>query len=147
MPRKHISENSGMTRLQFLILVVMVVVIGGLSFPPWLEYRKVGTADIDVETIAVAIKKYFRHTEHYPTSLDALVTDPGLEGWRGNYLESIPETPWGGSYVLLQDTYKVGIARDHPGVPEKYRVGGVAEISRVYHADARLGEQYWFSND
>ena len=144
MLRKHISENSGMTRLQFLILVVMVVVIGGLSFPPWLEYRKVGTADIDVETIAVAIKKYFRHTEHYPTSLDALVTDPGLEGWRGNYLESIPETPWGGSYVLLQDTYKVGIARDHPGVPEKYRVGGVAEISRVYHADARLGEKYWW---
>ena len=114
MLRKHISENSGMTRLQFLILVVMVIVIGVLSFPPWLEYRKVGTADIDVETIAVAIKKYFRHTEHYPTSLDALMTDPGLEGWRGNYLESIPETPWGGSYVLLQDTYKVGIARTTP---------------------------------
>ena len=144
MLRKYISENSGMTRLQFLILVVMVVVIGGLSFPPWLEYRKVGTADIDVETIAVAIKKYFRHTEHYPTSLDALMTDPGLEGWRGNYLESIPETPWGGSYVLLQDTYKVGIARYHLRVPEKYRVGGVAEISRVYHADARLGEKYWW---
>lgn len=144
MLRKHISKNSGITRLQFLILVVMVVVIGVLSFPPWLEYRKVGTADIDVETIAVAIKKYFRHTEHYPTSLDALMTDPGLEGWRGSYLESIPETPWGGSYVLLQDTYKVGIARDHPRVPEKYRVGGVAEISRVYHADARLGEKYWW---
>ncbi len=144
MPRKHISKNNRMTRLQFLILVIIVVVIGGLSFPPWLEYRKVGTADVDVETIAVAIKKYFRHTGDYPTSLDALLTDPGLEGWRGNYLESIPETPWGGSYVLLQDTYKVGIARDHPRVPEKYRVGGVAEISRVYHADARLGEKYWW---
>jgi len=133
-----------MTRLQFLILVIIVVVIGGLFFPPWLEYRKVGTADVDVETIAVAIKKYFRHTGDYPTSLNVLTIDPGLEGWRGNYLESIPETPWGGSYVLLQDTYKVGIARDHSGVPEKYRVGGVAEISRVYHADARLGEKYWW---
>ena len=133
-----------MTRLQFLILVIIVVVIGGLSFPPWLEYRKVGTADVDVETIAIAIKKYFRHTGDYPTSLNVLMTDPGLEGWRGSYLESIPETPWGDSYVLLQDIYKVGIAWDHSGVPEKYRVGGVAEISRVYHADARLGEKYWW---
>ena len=113
MLRKNITENSGMTRLQLLILVVIVIVIGALSFPPWLEYRKVGTADIDVETIAIAIKKYFRHTGDYPTSLDALVTDPGVEGWRGNYLESLPETPWGGGYVLLQDTYKIGIAKDH----------------------------------
>ena len=144
MLRKNISENSGITRLQLLILVIMVVVIGGLSFPPWLEYRKVSTADIDVETIAVAIKKYFRHTGSYPTSLGALVADPGVKGWRGNYLESPPETPWGGSYVLLQDTYKVGIAKDHPRAPEKYRVSGIAEISRVYHADARLGEKYWW---
>jgi type II secretory pathway pseudopilin PulG len=141
---KNISENSGMTRLQLLILVIIVVVIGVLSFPPWLEYRKVSTADIDVETITVAIKKYFRHTESYPTSFDALVKDPGIEGWRGNYLESIPETPWGGRYVLFQDAYKVAIAKDHPRVPEKYRVGGIAEISRVYHADAHLGEKYWW---
>lgn len=144
MLRKDISENSGMTRLQLLILVIIVVVVGVFSFPPWLEYRKVSTADIDVETIAMAIKKYFRHTGSYPTRLDALVMDPGIEGWRGNYLESVPETPWGGRYVLLQDTYKVGIAKDHPRVPEKFQIGGVAEISRVYHADARLGEKYWW---
>ena len=144
MVRRNISENSGMTLLQLLILVIVVVVIGVFSFPPWLEYRKVGTADIDVETLAVAIHKYFKHTGSYPASLEALVTDPGVEGWRGNYLESIPETPWGGRYVLLQDVYKVGIAKAHRGVPEKYRVGGIAEISRVYHVDAHLGEKYWW---
>jgi hypothetical protein len=144
MQQKNISENSGMTRLQLLILVILFVVIGVFSFPPWLEYRKVSTADIDVETIAVAIKKYVRHTGSYPTGLDSLVADPSIEGWRGNYLETIPETPWGGRYVLLQETYKVGIAKDHPRVPEKYRFGGIAEISRVYHADAHLGEKYWW---
>ena len=144
MLRKNINENGGMTWLQLLILIVIVVVIGVLSLPPWLEYRKVGTADVDVETIAVAIKKYHRHTGEYPTGLDALITDPDVEGWRGSYLESIPETPWGGNYVLHQDTYKVGIAESHPRVPEKYRIGGVAEISRVYYADAQLGEKYWW---
>ncbi|RKU12993.1 hypothetical protein C6503_16485 [Candidatus Poribacteria bacterium] len=144
MLQNNIIKNGGMTRLQLLILIALTAVIGVLSFPPWLEQRKVSTADIDVETVAVAIKKYYRHTGSYPTSLDALVTDPGVDGWRGNYLESVPETPWGGRYVLLQDSYKVGIAKNHPRAPEKYRIGGVAEISRVYHADARLGEKYWW---
>ena len=144
MLRKNIKKNSGMTRLQLLILVIITMGIVALSFPPWQEYRKGGTADIDVETIAVAIQKYFKHTGGYPTNLDALVKNSGVKGWRGNYLESIPETPWGGNYVLHQDTYKVGIAKDHLRVPEKYRIGGVAEISRVYHADARLGEKYWW---
>ena len=144
MLQNNIIKNSGMTRLQLLILIAITAVIGVLSFPPWLEHRKVSTADIDVETLAVAIKKYYRHTESYPKSLDALVTDPGVEGWRGNYLESVPETPWGGRYVLLPESYKVGIAKNHRRVPEKYQVGGVAEISRVYHADAHLGEKYWW---
>ncbi len=138
------NNNSGMTRLQLLILVVLVIIIGVLSYPPWSEYRKATQADIDVETIATAIKKYFRHTLTYPTDLNQLVTDPSIDGWRGNYLESVPETPWGGNYVLIQDSYKVGIAKDHPKVPTKYKLGGIAEISKVYHTDAVQGEKYWW---
>lgn len=138
------NKNSGMTRIQLLILIAIVIVIGVLSYPPWAEYRKVSQADIDVETVAIAIKKYFRHTETYPTRLEQLVTDPGVDGWRGNYLESVPETPWGGKYVLIQESYKVGLGKDHPRVPMKYRLGGIAEISKVYHADAVEGEKYWW---
>ena len=133
-----------MTRIQLLILVVLIIIIGVLTYPPWSEYRKVTQADIDVETIAIAVKKYFRHTQTYPIDLDQLVTDPRVDGWRGNYLESVPETPWGGNYVLIQDSYKVGIAKDHPKVPTKYKLGGIAEISKVYHADAIQGEKYWW---
>ena len=133
-----------MTRIQLIILVALLIIIGVLSYPPWAEYRKVSQADIDVETLATAIKKYYRHTQTYPISLDQLVTDPGVEGWRGTYLESVPITPWGGNYVLMPKTYKVGIARDHPRVPTKYQLGGVAEISKVYHADAVQGEKYWW---
>ena len=75
MLQKNINENGGMTRLQLLILVIIAIIIVALSFPPWQEYRKVSTADIDVETIAVAIQKYFKHTGEYPTNLDALVKD------------------------------------------------------------------------
>ena len=139
MPR-----NSGMTRIQLIILVALIIVIGVLSYPPWAGYRKVSQADIDVEILSTAIKKYYRHTQTYPTQLEQLVTDPGVDGWRGAYLESIPNTPWGGNYTLMPKVYKIGIAKDHPRVPEKYQLGGIAEISKVYHYDAVQGEKYWW---
>ncbi len=138
------NENSGMTRIQLLILLLIVIVIGVFSYPPWAEYRKVSQADVDVEVIAIAIKKYYKHTQTYPTNLEQLVTDPGVDGWRGTYLKSVPKTPWGRNYALIQETYKIGIAKNHPRVPAKYRIGGIAEISRVYHADAAQGEKYWW---
>ena len=95
MIQKNINENGGMTLLQLLILVIIAIIIGALSFPPWREYRKVSAADIDVETIAIAIQKYVKHTGRYPTNLDALVTNPGVEGWRGNYLESVSRDTMG----------------------------------------------------
>ncbi|MCY4404603.1 MAG: type II secretion system protein GspG [Candidatus Poribacteria bacterium] len=133
-----------MTRIQLIILVALIIIIGALSYPPWAQYRKVSQADIDVEILATAIKKYYRHTQTYPTTLDQLVTDPDVDGWRGTYLQTVPKTPWGGNYVLMPKTYKVGIEKDHPRVPAKYRLGGIAEISKVYHADAKQGEKYWW---
>ena len=138
------NRNIGMTRIQFIILVALIIVIGVVSYPPWNQYRKVSQADIDVEMLAIAIKKFYKHTLTYPTSLEQLITDPGVDDWRGRYVETIPETPWGGNYSLIQDKYKIGIAPDHPRVPEKYRIGGIAEISKVYHIDATTGEQYWW---
>ena len=129
---------------KMLILLALAIVMFALAFPPWREYRNVSQADVDVETLAIAIKKYFRHTQQYPENLEQLVTDPGVEGWRGTYLASVPKTPWGGTYVLLPNAYKVGIVKGHPRVPSKYQLGGIAEISRVYHVDARLGEKYWW---
>ena len=133
-----------MTRIQLIILIALVIVIGVLSYPPWAEYRKVSQADVDVEILATAIKKYYRHTQTYPTQLEQLVSDPGVDGWRGTYLQSIPKTPWGGNYTLMPKVYKIGIAKGHPRVPTKYRIGGIAEISKVYHYDAVQGEKYWW---
>ena len=138
------NPNRSMTRIQLIILITLVIVIGALSYPPWAEYRKVSQADVDVEILANAVKKYFKHTQMYPTRLDQLITNSGVTGWRGSYLEALPKTPWGGDYVLIQELYKVGIAKNHPRVPTKYRLGGIAEISRVYLMNATLGEKYWW---
>jgi type II secretory pathway pseudopilin PulG len=137
------TPSSGMTLIQLLILIVLVVIIGALTLPPWLENRKVSQADVDVDTLATGIQKYFKHTGKYPEKLEDLGTDPGIEGWRGKYIEEIPEIPWGGRYQILPDSYKVCIPSDHPRVPAKYKLGGVAEISRVY-LEGKEGAKYWW---
>ena len=138
----HNLDTLGMTHVQFLILIGLTVLIAALSLPPWLQYRKVSQADGDVEEIAIAIQKYHRYTGEYPKTLEDLIADPGIEGWRASSLESLPETPWGGVYQLLSDSYKICIPADHPRVPEKYRVGGIAEISRVYLTDRKKAVRY-----
>lgn len=139
------NRSSGMTRTQLLILVGIVIVVAALSLPPYLEFeRKVRSADNDVAMIAGAIKRFHKHTNEYPMKLGDLAINPGLEGWKGSYLEELPQTPWGGSYQLLPDIYKVCISGDHRRVPGKYRYGGIAEISRVYHQSSKEGAKYWW---
>ena len=143
--RRFATSAAGMTRTQLLILAGIVILTAALALPPYLEYdRKVMPADNDVDMIAGLIRKYHKHTNEYPRRLEDLVTDPGIEGWKGSYLEELPETPWGGGYQLLPDIYKVCISENHPRVPEKYKHGGIAEISRVYHANPTEGAKYWW---
>ena len=137
-----LTSDSGMTRIQLLILAILVIVIIGLSLPPFLKDRKVSQADVDVETIAKAIKKYYKHTGEYPAKLQDLVKNPSIEGWKSPYLDKVPKTPWNGDYQLIQNSYKIRIAEDNR-VPQKYRLGKIAEISRVY-AESPESQKYWW---
>ena len=144
--RPHVygdNFSSGMTRIQLLILIVLAILIAAFSLPPWLENKKVLQADSNVEAIATAVRKYFKHTGTYPQKLEDLITNPSVEGWKGSYLRSIPNIPWGGHYQLLHDSYKVCIPGNHPHVPPKYQLGGIAEISRVY-LEGKESAKYWW---
>jgi len=137
-----LAPNLGMTRIQLLILAVSAAVIIGLSLPPFLKDRKISQADVDVETIAKAVKKYHKHTGEYPEKLQDLVTNPGVEGWKSPYLDQIPKTPWNGDYQMIHNSYKICIADDNR-VPRKYRLGQIAEISRVYAVNQE-SQKYWW---
>ena len=81
----HNHNTLGMSRVQFVILIGLVMLIAALSLPPWLQFRKVSQADGDVEEIAIAIQKYHRYTGEYPKTLENLIADPGIEGWRASF--------------------------------------------------------------
>lgn len=55
-----------------------------------------------VEAIAKAVGQYRADCGEYPSvdsGLDALVLDPGANGWRGPYLKKVPLDPWRRPYI------------------------------------------------
>ena len=137
--RGRLAGYRGLTLIQWLVCIALVLLVGAFSLPKWLEYRRVDQAVIDTLTIAEACRKYVRDTGEFPRTLDQLQQNPGVSGWRGPYLESLPRPPWGGTYVILPEAYKVAISPSVTSVPEKYRLGGIAEISAVY----KEGASWW----
>jgi len=135
---KPMNYMRGMTLIQLLIVVALVIIIAVLAFPKLREERRVSQAVSDVNQIADACERFHRHTKQYCTDFDQLISNPNINGWRGKYLDKIPKNPWGGEYVIVPEKFKVGIPQSAPKVPEKYKLGGIAEISKTYKEGANL---------
>ena len=127
--RSYLRLQSGMTLVQAFVLILIAAIIVILAAPRYLENRKLSQAVSDVEMIADACEKYLKVTGNHCTKLADL---------KGKYLEEIPKNPWGGDYVLDSKKGKIGIAQSDQKVPEKYRFGGIAEVSKVYIEGASL---------
>ena len=127
---KIANSEHGMTLISMLVLLVLVAIIAVLTVPKLREEMYVRQADNDVAEIAEACEKYWKREGQYCTDFNQLISK--------GYLEEIPPNPWGGKYVLRPEAYKVGIPQDAEKVPEKYRLGGIAEISKVYKEGASL---------
>jgi len=155
--KSFLKVQSGMTLIQTIVLIALLAIIIVLVLPPLIEERKVSQAVSDVEMIADACKEYFENNGTYPCE-DAekienyLCEDSKGENYRceyllevfknkneEKYLDEIPKHPWGGNYVINPKKGKIGIAKEDEKVPEKYRLGGIAEISKVY----KKGASWW----
>ncbi len=127
---KTTNSEHGMTLIQMLIILALIAIIAVLTVPKLREEMYVQRANSNVAEIAEACEKYWKW-EGQLSDFNQLISK--------GYLEAIPPNPWGGKYVLKPDPdYKVGIPQDDEKVPEKYRLGGIAEISKVYKEGANL---------
>jgi type II secretion system protein G len=86
----------------------LTVCLGLFGHPPSdrnrLRYR---AATLQVQAIREALEMYRRDCGEYPPvsgGLDALTEDPGVEGWRGPYLKSVPLDPWQQSYLYSRSS-------------------------------------------
>lgn len=93
--------------------IVLVLVIMIASWVP--EFLKVMIAVEDLRRLQNAKQRYIESIGEAPSGdwgLEALLDDPGLEGWRGPYIiGELPQDPWGNDYHYIHPNERYPFGR------------------------------------
>lgn len=88
------KRNRGFTLIELLVVLVILGLLAGIVGPKFIGFIKPAqskTARIQIKGIEQAIQAYYlENNATYPASLEALVP---------NFMEELPEDPWGNPYV------------------------------------------------
>ena len=99
--RKYCINRKGFTLIELLVVMVILAMLAAIVGPKL--FTKVGkgkqaAAKTQIEMLGQALDSYRLDTGHYPNTsqgLNALITNPGVEGWDGSYLKkALPNDPW-----------------------------------------------------
>src|SRR6058998_1877632 len=99
---KLLRDSRGFTLIEMIVVVIILGLLAGLVAPKL--FGRVGqskqvAAKAQIELLGAALDHYSLDTGAYPNSLEALVRNPGANGWAGPYLKKgIPADPWGNAY-------------------------------------------------
>ena len=94
-------NRKGFTLIELLVVMVILAMLAAIVGPKL--FTKVGkgkqsAAKTQIEMLGQALDSYRLDTGHYPNTsqgLNALITNPGVEGWDGSYLKkALPNDPW-----------------------------------------------------
>ncbi len=100
------KKERGFTLIELLVVMVILGLLAALVGPklfPKLGKGKQHAAKAQIELFGEALDQFRLDTGRYPTTsegLDALIHNPGIEGWDGPYLRKnvVPKDPWGRPY-------------------------------------------------
>lgn len=99
-------SRAGFSLLEIVIAIALLLLISGVvitNLESVFGSGQQSTAEIFVrQTIRTPLLNYKTHVGTYPTTeqgLQALVRAPeNVENWRGPYVDSLPNDPWGKPY-------------------------------------------------
>lgn len=106
----YLQRLNGFTLIEIMVVLVIMGVLAALVVPNLMDrpdQARVTAASNDVGSIMQALKLYRLDNGTYPAAqqgLQALVEKPSAgkepKNWR-NYLEKLPNDPWGNPYQYL----------------------------------------------
>lgn len=133
------ASRSGFGLLGLIVLLAVLAILAGtvgpLLFREYLAAREAETRTA-LEGLDAGLVRFYRDVGRLPTDaegLGALVTDPGLDGWRGPYVGSGREAA---SVAVGRDAWGQAFAYDHAPLLDS---GAAAAIIASGGGDRRLG--------
>lgn len=108
---KRNSKIRGFTLIELLLVIVIIGVLAGMivtSLSGRSQQAQVTRAQADIRgSLSLALDLFEQDVGRYPTDdegLEALVVNPGINGWKGPYLKGgLKLDPWGTAYEYTQD--------------------------------------------
>ncbi len=103
--------QAGFTLIELMVVIVILGILATLIMPRILdrpEQARRMKAKVQIRSFQEALALFKTDTGRFPTTaegLEALVSNPGVEGWhKGGYLEQgkVPDDPWGNPYVYIK---------------------------------------------
>ena len=143
---KQKEEVKGFTLIEFIAVVAVISILVAILYPQFIssiEKSRISRLETDYFAIKNAIGLYYDHTNSFPAYFTAspsggyllgcttnrdgyfdLITNPGLSGWKGPYIDKTDNiNPFGGTYAITcsATTGNCGELLNPPGSPQNYR--------------------------
>ncbi|MDA8432159.1 MAG: type II secretion system major pseudopilin GspG [Nitrospiraceae bacterium] len=100
--KRRLRDRGGFTLIELLVVMVILGLLAALVGPKLfgnVDKANVSATRTQVEMLGSALDAFRLDVGRYPTTsegLNALITNPGVEGWNGPYLRKsvVPNDAW-----------------------------------------------------
>ncbi len=102
----------GFTLIEIMIVVIVLGILAALVVPRFVGRTKearVTAAKSDIASLCLSVDLFEADTGDYPDDLSELLSDPGVNGWRGPYIKKLSKDPWDNDYTYSPPSGPTGM--------------------------------------